>query len=114
MTKKILLSCFEKGLNNDLPLSLGWASVLIKLFPKKYKITVLIHGECIKYSLVNSKYYGLIKKLHKKGIHFRVCGYCLKKDGYHEKDVAGIVKIIKFSIDYMAKKQSKDTLIVYD
>lgn len=114
MTHRILFSCFKDGESNEIPLGLDWANTLIKLFPKKYKITVLLHGKCIKYSMQNSKYKKLLRKMHKKGIHFKVCEYCLIKDGYNIKNLINFIKPIKFSIDYIAKYQSKCIPVIFD
>lgn len=73
-----------------------------------------MHGDCIKYSLENSKYEKLLKKLHRKGVHFRVCGYCLDKDGYNIKNVIHFIKPIKFSVDYIAKYQSRCIPVIFD
>lgn len=113
--KKILLSCFNDGVNGNMPVALDWAVTLIKLFPKEYKIIILLHGECIKYCLKkNNIYLKLLKKMHKNGIKIRVCNYCLKKDGYDIDDKLNFIKPVKFSVDYVVKCQMKKIYVIYD
>lgn len=113
--RRVILSCFNDGTYQKNPVALDWANTLCSLFPQKYKITVLLHGECIKYCLKkNNKYKKLLKKMHEKGIRFRVCGYCLEKDGYNPKNKLDFVKIIKFSVDYIIERNSNGVCVVYD
>jgi len=113
--KHILLSCFNDSTNDELPVALDWAKTLLNLFPNKYRITVLLHGECIKYSLKkNNRRKKIIKKLHNDGVRFRVCKYCLENDGFSIDDVIRFIKPIKFSVDYIVKCQSRGIHIIND
>lgn len=120
---KLVISCFYDSINS-IPLGFSWTDTILKLFKNKYKITILLHGETLKYGLRSSIYkkkYGksnpykiFLKKMVKEGIRIVICEYCLKKDGYNNIQLLKIIKPIKFSVDYIAQAQLKGKIVIYD
>ncbi len=122
---KIIISCFYDSLDKTiLPIGFSWVETLIMLYKKKYKITILLHGGCIKYGLKSSSYYKLyntknpfkkfLRNLHKHNVKIVICKYCLQKDGFTIDQLLKFIKPINFSIDYIAQKQLEGSVIIYD
>lgn len=125
MKSKTIISCFYNGENKKtLPLGFSWGETLLKLFPNKYKITLLLHGECLKYGLNNeafcnnfkrkNPYKKFLKKLVEKGVQIVICEYCLTQDGFTNCELLKFVKPITFSVDYLAQAELKGKAVIYD
>jgi len=115
------MSCFDDGTP---PVSFKWTEILVTLFKKRqYQITMVLHGECLKYSLRSSKYPGgsnpyktMLKSLSKKYcVNIVVCNLCLTENDYSSEDVLPFIKPIPFSIDYIIQSQVQDNAkVIYD
>ena len=126
MTKlKVLISCFyDAKKKNELPVGFSWAETLLQLFKEKYEITILLHGDDLKYGLRSSVYKKQFKKsnpykkflknLHKNGVKIVICEFCLNQEGYNNEQLIDFVKPIKFSVDYIAEAESKGKIVIYD
>src|SRR5438105_894760 len=85
--RDVVISCFYDG---NPPVCLKWAGILVDKFAyRHYKITLVLHGACLKYSLKSSKYPGgknpfesLLKSLTDQGIRMVVCDLCLNDSGF--------------------------------
>ena len=54
---RLIISCFYDSLNpSTLPVGFSWVETLTKLYRKTYRITLLLHGKCIKFGLDSSAY----------------------------------------------------------
>lgn len=124
--KGLVISCFYDSLNEDsLPTGFSWAKTLATTYKNKYKITILLHGENIKYGLKSSVYennFGvpnpyesfLYELKNKNKVNIVICHLCLENDGYTKKNVLEFIKLIDFSIDYIAQSQLKGKFVIYD
>jgi len=118
---EVVISCFNDG---NPPIGFKWTSILLDKFEKRhYKITLVLHGDCLKYSLRSSKYpdgnknpyKNLLKIYTDYGVHIVVCELCLNELGYTNKDILSFVKPIPFSIDFIIQKQVQcNAVIIYD
>ena len=123
MCSKALISCFYDG--TPLPVGFSWTETMSQRpYRGKYRLTMLLHGECLKYGLRNSIYknrYGIENPnklfLSKMGKRYKVkiiiCHLCLNKDGFKSSDLLSFVRPIPFSVDYILKFGSKHQ-VVYD
>lgn len=113
---KLVISCFYGAVPPLLPVGFEWANILSTDFKDKYKITLLFHGQCIHYGLKeNNNYAVFLNNLVKyQKVKIVICGVCLKNDGYSKKDLLPFIKIISFSIDYIAESQKKGAIVIYD
>jgi hypothetical protein len=126
-----LISCFYDNLStdifkNDLPIGFSWIATLSnEPYKDKYKLTMLLHGECLKYGLNSESYqsvygtdnpYGrFLKNIHERGVKIIICKLCLIKDGFSVNDLIHYIRPIPFSIDYILQYQRKcDHAVVYD
>jgi hypothetical protein len=128
MTKCIrtIISCIHDGTTQSpIPVGFSWTETLASEFKGKYKLTILLHGECLKYGLKNEVYQKsfsvpnpfakLLEKFHKHGIEIVICNLCLNNDGFDKTQLLYFVKPIAFSIDYIATEQAKNgSVVVYD
>lgn len=118
---KMVMSSFYDGVP---PISFTWVEDLLKLFPLKYNITILLHGECLKYGLKESVYvekYGttnpyapLLKNFDSKGVKIVICNYCISQQGFNDNQLLLFVEPIKFSIDYIATRDKMGDVIIFD
>ena len=122
---RIVISCFYGSPNpSSLPVGFSWAQILSDQYKKKYKITILLHGECIKFGLNSNTYqskYGtpnpyadLLENLAKNKVKIVICDLCLHNDGFNDNQLLEFVKPIPFSIDFIAQSQLRGHLVVYD
>jgi len=117
----VVMSCFADGTP---PVSFKWTEILVTRFKKRdYKITMVLHGDCLKYALRSSKYPGgknpykqMLKTLSEQYcVNIVVCHLCLVDDGYTTADVLSFIKEIPFSIDYIIQAQvDENAKVIYD
>lgn len=133
--KKLVISCFydvgtQPNPNPNIdstqsyPVGFNWANVMSTEFKDDYRVTILLHGENIRYGLNNKAYtakYGtpnpyrsFLNKLHTQGVKAVICHLCLTQDGYNDSDLISYVRPVKFSVDYIAKSVTKGKIVVYD
>jgi hypothetical protein len=124
---RTVISCIHDGTTESPePIGFSWANTLATMFKGKYKLTVLLHGECLKYGLTNDVYqnsYGspnpfanLLQQFSTQyHIKIVICNLCLTNDGFNASQLLSFVKPIAFSIDFIAESQAKKhAVIVYD
>lgn len=124
---KTVISCIYDGTESSpTPIGFNWAQTLATKFKGKYHITVLLHGENLKYGLKSSVYqenYGtpnpfesLLTTFYLQyKIKIVICEMCLTNDGFNNSQLLPFVKPIPFSIDYIATQQAeKCAVIIYD
>lgn len=122
---RIVISCFNDSLDpTTLPVGFSWAEVLTSLYRKKYKVTILLHGDCIKFGLNSATYiskYGttnpyenFLCELAEHKVKIVICDLCLQDDGFNPSELLTFVKPIPFSVDYIAQSQLKKRIVVYD
>jgi hypothetical protein len=126
MTKKIrtVISCIYDG--TPMPIGFSWANTLATQFRKKYKQTILLHGECLKYGLNQEAYNShfatpnpfaeLLQTFSEQyRIKIVICKLCLDNDGFNVDELLPFVKPIAFSVDFIAESQVKrNAIVVYD
>ncbi len=108
--QQLVISC--TSINGNIPKALQWADVLVRDYPGKYDITIVLHGEALKLGLTNNPHQTIMAGLAKQGVKFRICQLCLneqspeiKKDKkYAESTLLDFVKPVPFSVDYIAKR----------
>jgi intracellular sulfur oxidation DsrE/DsrF family protein len=115
---KLIISCFNSPQNpSELPVGFQWAQDLLIHFPHKYKITLLLHGGCIKDGIKPPKptmISEFLTKLASHGVHVVICKLCLEQDGFKTSQLLPFIKPIKFSIDYIAESQLSGYIVIYD
>lgn len=122
---KLVISCFYDAASTDqLPVGFSWIEILLEQYSSKYKVTILLHGNCLKFGLrckpyfekyhTNNPYADFLKKMHKLGAKIVICDLCLHRDGFSNEQLLKFVKPIPFSIDFIAQSQLKGALVVYD
>lgn len=123
-----LISCFYGSTSEteeNPPVGFSWTEILASQYERKYILTMLLHGECLKYGLKSEVYkskYGTInpyskflKRLYNNGVRIIICNLCLTKDGFNSNELLGFIKPISFSIDYILQYQVKcKHFVVYD
>lgn len=129
MSVRAIISCFNSVASgssvNSLPVGFNWSQILITMYSNKYKVTALLHGDCLKYGLKEDVYFttygeanpyaGFLHSLYKKGVKIVLCHLCLTQDGFNDSDLLPFIKPISFSIDYILRKQTKPKhFVVYD
>ena len=123
--QSIIISCFYNSGNSDVPIGFDWASVLLQQYSKKYKVTILLHGQNIPFGLQNEVYkktYGLDNPyihyfsnlVQKYALKIVICDLCLKNDGFNNKQLLPFIRPIPFSIAYIAESEKKGKIIIYD
>lgn len=123
--QSIVISCiYDSVTTTTLPVGFSWADVLTTKYSKKYKLTVLLHGECIKFGLNSSIYFKnyksknpyskFLKELKKRGVKIVICKLCLNNDGFNVDQLLDFVEPIPFSIDFIARSEKKGKTVVYD
>lgn len=122
----LLISCFNDTSNPDsLPVGFSWTKILSKEYGEKYNLTILLHGNCIKYGLNSETYaskYGtcnpFVAFLSKQYVDYFVkiiiCSVCLQENGFDVDDLLDFVRPIPFSVDYIARSQLSGSVVVYD
>ena len=120
----LIISCFYDSFSTALPVGFDWAQTLNQQFGEKYNVTILLHGENIKYGLSNAAYfetYGvdnpwasflLAAMAHK--VKVVICLLGLTKDGFTISQLLIGIKPVQFSIDFIAQSQLKGKLVIYD
>ena len=122
---RTLISCFNDGTaQSPTPVGFDWANTLATTFKGKYKQTILLHGDCLKYGLVDSAYqpsFGgpnpfsvLLKQLYDYGVKIVICNLCLTNDGFTKSQLLSFVEPIAFSVDYIATHAKKGVVVIYD
>jgi len=121
---KTIISCIYDG--TPMPIGFSWVNTLAIKFKCKYKLTILLHGECLKYGLksdIYQSYYGipnpyatfLQQLVEKYKIKIVICELCLKNDGFNNTQLLPFIKPIPFSIDFIAESQAKkQAIVIYD
>src|SRR5438094_563425 len=102
----IVISCiYDKSSSSSLPIGFSWANTLVTQFKDKYKVIVLLHGECLKYGLkseVYKQHFGtpnpFAKFLAELKSQIVICNLCLHEKGFNSKQLLPFVKPIPFSI----------------
>jgi len=93
-------------------------------YKSKYKITILLHGGCLKYGLTNSAYQERYKEpnpyasfltdMRQKNVKIKICQLCITKSGFKDDELLPFVKPVPYIIDYMLQFQTKkDHFIAY-
>jgi len=117
VNKKIplVISCYyDKPNDKPLPIGFSWAKILTTLYPNKYNLTLLLHGQCIPYGLdkESNPYKKLLTELvNKHNVTIIICDYCLHLLGYSNQELLSFVKPIPFSVNYLASVPAR---IIYD
>lgn len=123
---RLVISCFYGSSNPSiLPVGFDWAQILSTQYRSRYDITILLHGECIRYGLNNETYqmkYGTVnpfanflEEMHNKNhVTIVICYLCLTKDGFNRDQLLKVVTPIPFSIDYIAQSQLEGKIVIYD
>ena len=122
---KVIISCFYDSKNEDLPVGFSWAKTLSTEFDHKYKITILLHGECLKYGLNSETYKSKYDKSnpYKKFLtnlskEFKVkiviCKLCLHEDNFNDEQLLKFINPINFSVDYIIQSELKKKIVIYD
>lgn len=123
MKTDILFRCYYDNVNSK-PNSFNYIDTLLQLFPNKYNITMLLQGDCIKYSLKNSTfkykfgyknpYKKYLKNLVNSGVKIVYCEYCLHSDGFKNSETLNFVNPITYSVDFTAQTQLQGIPVIYD
>jgi hypothetical protein len=121
---KTVISCFQDG--DPTPLGFSWSKTLAENFPCKYRQTILLHGDCLKYGLNNSAYQArfgvenpfasfLYDLYRNDKVRIVICQLCLNADGFAVSQLLPFIQPIAFSVDYIAESQAKrGAVIIYD
>ena len=125
--QKLVISCFYNALPpgpNNIPVGFNWANILSTSFKKKYRVTILLHGDNITYGLTDevyqtsfgtsNQYSAYLEQLHQQGVKIKICQLCLTNAGFNDSELMSIVKPVKFSIDYIAEESKKGNTIIWD
>jgi intracellular sulfur oxidation DsrE/DsrF family protein len=121
---KTIISCIYDG--SPIPIGFSWANTLATRYECKYKQTVLLHGECLKYGLNSDVYqsiYGtpnpsatlLQQFVEQYKIKVVICELCLNNEGFNNSQLLPFIKPVPFSIDFIAESQAKEhAVVIYD
>ena len=125
--QKLVISCFYNAIPpnpENIPVGFNWANILSTTFKKKYKVTILLHGDNITYGLTNevyqnsfgtpNPYSAYLEQLHKQCVRVKICQLCLSNSGFNDCQLMPFVKPVKFSIDYIAEQSKKGKTIIWD
>lgn len=122
---ELIISSFYAGADpNKMPLGFVWTYDLLNHFPGKYDITVMLHGETLKYGMKpdayrrlfseNNPWKSTLRDLSEKGVKIVACELCIRQNGYPTESYLDFVKLVPFSVDYFASRQTKGAIVVYD
>jgi len=119
MPQRLVISCFYLNRVPDkLPVGLQWAQDLLTHFPNKYRITLLLHGQCLSLGLNSpgNTFLSILKALSDSGFKIVICELCLKQTGHNNRQLLPFVKPIAFSVDYLAEAQTgrHKAVVIYD
>lgn len=120
---RTVISCFNDG--HPVPLGFSWSKTLAEKFGCRYKQTILLHGECLKYGLRSSAYrakFGIdnpfedfLAQLIRSKVRIVICKLCLDADGFKVEELLRFVEPISFSVDFIAQSQArKGAVVIYD
>lgn len=122
----LLISCFNDSCNPlILPVGFKWAETLLNNGKAKYKLTLLLHGNLIKYGLKSTIYelkfgqanpYELylneLRRKHK--VELVICQSDLESSGYTTINVCEFIKVTRFGINYIVEAHAKNKTVIYD
>jgi intracellular sulfur oxidation DsrE/DsrF family protein len=110
--KLVISAASGKPDKDNIPAGLQWAAILVRDYPGKYDITVVLHGSTIKYGLTENPQQTIMTSLNKLGVKFVICDMCLKeqlpeiqKDSqYKTATTLDFIKPVSFNADYIAER----------
>lgn len=121
---KLIISCMNQQLNGEVPVGFGWLKTMATQFRDQYRLVGLLHGDCLKYGLNNETYkrfYGTdnpfaryLLKLSKLGVKLKLCQLCAEQNSYPPHGFLKPIKLVNFSVDYLAQQQLSGAAVVYD
>jgi intracellular sulfur oxidation DsrE/DsrF family protein len=122
--QKVLVACFWAGdPTNKLPTGLSWSENLSKNY-KQYRLTSLLHGDCIKYGLrpeVYQSIYGVtnpfaanITGLVNNGVKVIVCHLCSTNDKYPSDGYLPGLTFTPFSIAFIIEQTQRGSITIFD
>src|SRR5665647_1071467 len=98
--QKLVISCFYNALPpgpNNIPVGFNWANILSTSFKKKYRVTILLHGDNITYGLTDevyqtsfgtsNPYSAYLEQLHQQGVKIKICQLCLTNAGFNDSEL---------------------------
>ena len=119
----VILSCFADG---NPQTSFNWATILTTQFPSNaYQLTMLLHGDCLKYGLANDAYLAefgvpnpfenILISENNAGVNIVICQLCLTKDGFNDSQLLDFIIPVPFSVQYIIQQQLLcGSIVIYD
>ena len=111
--QKLVISAASGKIDkDDIPAGLQWAAILVRDYPGKYDITVVLHGSLLKCGLTGNPHQTLVTSLAGQGVKFVICDMCLKEQlpeiqkdqRYKTATLLNFIRPVPFSADYIAER----------